>query len=75
MDIVDLLIHVKPPLTGEDQMALEEQLRSFEGIIAPRFNLPGAALLSVAYNPDLIGSQGLLHAVRAAGYQASLVGL
>lgn len=75
MDIVDLLIHVAPPLGGKEQQALEEELRNVEGVIAPRFNGPGTHLLSIAYNPDRVGAQRLLQAVRAAGYQASLVGL
>lgn len=73
MDIVDLLVHVAPSLGAREQQALEAQLRKVEGVIAPRFN--GAHLLSIAYNPDRVGSQHLLHAVRAAGYQSSLVGM
>lgn len=75
MDIVDLVIHVESPLNDEEQRALEEQLRNVEGVIAPRFNALGSHLLSVAYNLDRVGSQGLLRVVRAAGYRANLVGL
>lgn len=75
MDIVDMVIQVESPLNDEEQRALEEQLRNVEGVIAPRFNASGSHLLSVAYNLDRVGSQGLLSAVRAAGYRANLVGL
>lgn len=75
MDIVDLLIHVSPLVSSSERQALEQQLRNIEGVIAPRFNKPGSHLLSIAFNPERVGSRRLLHAVRAAGYQASLVGL
>ncbi len=75
MDIVDLLIHVAPLPNGDGQRTLEERLRRVDGVIAPRFNSPHSHLLSVAYTPDKVGSQHLLHTVIAAGYQARLVGL
>lgn len=75
MDIVDLLIHVAPAPGDAQRQALEHQMRAIDGVIAPRFNGPGAHLLSIAYNPERVGSQPLLQAVRAAGYRASLVGM
>jgi len=75
MDIVDLAIHVEQALDVAAQRELEEQLRSVEGVIAPRFNEPHSHLLLIAYDPAKVESRRLLHTVTAAGYRASLVGL
>lgn len=54
MDINDVVIHVNESMDEAARHALEEQMRSIDGVIAPRFNQDTTHLMIVAYNPDTI---------------------
>jgi hypothetical protein len=73
MDTCDTIIHVRAPLTTEQQLAIEMEMREAEGVIAPRFTLPGA--LAVVYDPERISAMALLGMVRRRGLPASLVAI
>ena len=73
MQPTDIMIHINESLAENKQQELESELRSVEGVIAPRFNKPH--LLIVAYNTELTSSPELLKHVINKGYQAQLVGL
>ena len=75
MSISDIMIHVDEKLASGEQAALEESLRGCEGVIAPRFATDRPHLLLVSYNPEVAGSDTLLHQVAEAGYHARLVGM
>lgn len=75
MDIVDVVVHVRPSLSVAAQRSLEQRVRELEGVIAPRFNRADGHLLLVAYDPAQLQTTQLLQQVRSAGYDASLVGM
>jgi len=69
----DIMIHINESLANDSQKKIESELRSVEGVIAPRFNKPH--LLVVAYDAELTSSQALLKHITDSGYHAQLVGL
>lgn len=73
MHTPDITIHINQKLDQQKQQELELSMRSIDGVIAPRFNLPH--LLVVLYNSERTSTSVLLDAVRGKGYQAQLVGL
>ncbi|MBK1693407.1 hypothetical protein CKO09_01445 [Chromatium weissei] len=75
MNISDVLIHITDSLNAQQREALENSIRQINGIIAPRFTLENAHLLTVAFNPDLTSSAALLTHVKSYGYTAQLVGI
>ena len=75
MPIADLLIHVNETLGPIEHASLENELRDFKGVIAPRFNKATPHLLLVLYDPREIDSRSLLSRVSANGYTAQLVGM
>ena len=74
MNLSDVLIHINEPLSDTQRMALEEEMRGIDGVIAPRFNPGQEHLLLVAFDPDTVHAATLLEKTRAHGYQAQLVG-
>lgn len=75
MPIADLLIHINETLGPIEHAALENELRDFKGVIAPRFNKETPHLLLVIYDPQEIDACSLLSRVSANGYTAQLVGM
>ncbi len=73
MQFVDTMIHINESLAVANRQELEADLRSLEGVIAPRFNKPH--LLVVAYDAEATSSPVVLKHVIEKGYQAQLVGL
>lgn len=74
MNLSDVLIHINDPLNDAQRLALEEEMRQIDGVIAPRFNPGQEHILLVAFDPDLVHASALLEKARAHGYQAQLVG-
>lgn len=75
MHLAEVLIHVNENLDDSGQNELEEQLRSVEGVVAPRFSLERDNFLFVSYNTDQVTSSSLIKKVRENGLRAQLVGL
>jgi len=75
MNLADLIIHVNENLEPAARESLEQDLRTQNGVVAPRFNQETSHLLLVAYNPQKVASQTLLNRVTAHGYTAQLVGM
>ena len=73
MNGTDIMVHFQDKLDAEQKNAIEDQLRSVDGVIAPRFNKEH--LLLIYYNSARTHSSALLNLVKANGYQAQLVGL
>ena len=75
MDLPEVLIHISEKLNDAEKNALVEQLRSLDGVIAPRFSHEKAHLLFVSYNSDKINATDLLDKIKDNGFKAQLVGL
>ena len=75
MQLSDVLIHINETPNESEQNRLVEQLRSLEGVIAPRFSLENDHLMFVSYNSETIKSTALLDKVEENGFKAQLVGL
>lgn len=75
MNLCDTLIHVRDELPTPQRAALEEELRTLDGVIAPRFTPGRNHLLLVAFNSERVSARSLLDRVQACGYDARLVGL
>ena len=75
MQLSDVLIHIEDTPNESEQNMLVEQLRSLEGVIAPRFSLEKEHFMFVSYNSDAVKSTALLDKVKENGFKAQLVGL
>ncbi len=75
MSISDVMIHINESLSEDARAALENTMRSVEGVISPRFNTGKAHLLMIAFDPKKTSMAALLEKTRAAGYTAQLVGM
>ena len=76
VSIVDVVVHLHPESSRDDREAIETQLRALNGVVSVHFSEehhPHA--LVVAYNPDAIGSETLLGAVRTVDSKAVIAGL
>jgi len=75
MQVSDVLIHINEMSNESEQDKLVEQLRSLDGVIAPRFSTEKDHFMFVSYNSDVIKSTTLLDKVKENGFKAQLVGL
>ena len=75
MHLTDVLIHLNQNISQTEKENIVDQLRTVEGVIAPRFNKEKEHFLLVAYNSDRTNSLTLLNEVKNKGYKAQLVGL
>ena len=75
MQLSDVHIHIHEMPNESEQDKLVVQLRSLEGVIAPRFSLEKEHFMFMSYNSDTIKSTALLDKVKKNGFKAQLVGL
>ena len=75
MQLSDVLIHINEMPNEADKEKLEEQLRSLDGVITPRFSTEKDHFMFVSYNSDAIKSTALLDKVKESGFKAQLVGI
>ena len=74
MNISDVMIHINETLSLEARTSLEEEMRTIEGVVSPRFSPDKEHLLLIAFVPEKTSSQILLNKARSAGYTAQLIG-
>lgn len=74
MYINDVVLHVNETLDERARHELEDQMRTIDGVIAPRFNDRRTHLMIVAYDPDRISTLGLRNEVQRRGYHAQHCG-
>jgi len=74
MYINDVVLHVNETLDPNARHELEDQMRSIDGVICPRFNERTPHLMMVAYDPDRLRTGDVLNEVRRKGYHAQHCG-
>ena len=74
MSISDVMIHINESLSVEARSSLEDEMRTIDGVVSPRFSPNKAQLMIVAFDPGKTSSAALLEKARAAGYTAQLIG-
>lgn len=75
MNIVDILFHVHPDLSGEQRTRIEETVSENNGVMSVHFNEKIIHELSVSYDPDAIKSETILEQIREWDKDAMMVGL
>lgn len=75
MDLVDFLINVHPELPMDERLRLEAATNKLEGVVSACFSPGHAHMLTITYNPEVIGSDAVLEHVRQRGIVADKVGL
>ncbi|MCN4144010.1 MAG: hypothetical protein LC437_02730 [Thiohalomonas sp.] len=73
MQSTDIMIHFRSDLSTQQQTDIEEKLRQFDGVIAPRFNKEH--LLVVYYNSKKTTSLLINNFIYSIGYKTHLVGM
>lgn len=74
MYINDVVLHVNETLDERARHELEDQMRTIDGVIAPRFNDRRTHLMIVAYDPDRTSTGSLVKEVQRRGYHAQHCG-
>ena len=76
MDIkmTDIMLHIDETLNTKAQGALEEYMRSQDGVIGLGYHSNRPHLMIVEYNPDQTTDMSLLHSVKSQGLHAELIG-
>ena len=74
LNISDVMIHINESLDEEARTALEDTMRTIDGVVSPRFGAGKHHLLLIAFVPEKTSSAILLQKTRAAGYTAQLIG-
>lgn len=74
MYINDVVLHVDEALDLKAKHDLEDDMRTIDGVIAPRFNDAKSHLMIIAYDPDRLRTIDLLNEVRSRGYHAEHCG-
>ena len=72
MSISDVMIHINESLSVEARSSLEDEMRTIDGVVSPRFSPNKEHLMIVAFDPAKTTS--LLEKTRLAGYTAQLIG-
>jgi hypothetical protein len=73
--MVDVTIHVDETIAAEKREAIQEKLRSLDGVMAAASRDRTPHLIVVEYNPDLIDSHKILDTVIDSGVHAELIGM
>ena len=73
--LANVMLHVNETLDAPHRKALEETLRSEEGVVAVGNHDFAPSLMVVAYNPRSTNSASLLRRAADRGVHATLVGL
>jgi len=74
MSISDVMIHINESLSVEARSSLEDEMRTIDGVVSPRFSPNKEHLMIVAFDPAKTTSMALLEKTRLAGYTAQLIG-
>lgn len=74
LNISDVMIHINESLNEDARIALEDAMRTIDGVVAPRFGVGKHHLLMIAFVPEKTSSAILLQKARSAGYTAQLIG-
>ncbi len=75
INLADLTLHINEDLDTERRAALEDSLRSLNGVVSVSNPNKTPHLTIVEYNPSVMDSQQLLQRVTDQGANAKLVGL
>jgi hypothetical protein len=73
--MADVTIHIDEALVAEEREAIQDRLRSLDGVMAAASQDPTPHLVVVEYNPDLIDSRTILDTVTDGGLHAELIGM
>lgn len=76
INMADVIMHLHPDTTGDDEEKIEKDLRSMKGVVSVHFDTKEHAhALVVAYNPEEVTSDDLLAHVRTCDKDAMMAGL
>jgi len=76
ISIADIVVHLHPDISCDDEEKVERDLRAHDGVISVHFNEkehPHAVV--VAYNPEAVSSQEVLTEIRKCDKQAVMAGI
>jgi len=76
ISIADIVVHLHPDISCDDEEKVERDLRARNGVISVHFNEkqhPHAVV--VAYNPEAVTSQEVLTEIRKCDKQAVMAGI
>jgi len=75
MDTADIIIHIHPELSAENQQKIESTLSGHDGVVSVHFSPGHPHALTVVYDPRTITSDLILAEVREWDSEAVMAGL
>lgn len=73
--IVDVTLHIDNTLSPKLRSAVENELRSINGVVSVHMPEEKSHLVEVAYNPDNINAEQIAHSIRELAGHVELIGL
>lgn len=73
--LVDITLHIDNNLKTTVREAVENELRSLNGVVSVHMPLDRAHLVEVAYNPDHVQAEHIAHSIRELAGRVELIGL
>ena len=73
--LVDVTLHIDNTLDTTIREAVEKELRNLNGVVSVHMPVDKAHLVEVAYNPDDIRSEHIVHSIRELAGHVELIGL
>ncbi len=75
MDAADIIIHIHPDFSANDQQKIEQALSTLDGIVSVHFSPGHPHIMTVDYDPQANNSDTILAAVREWDQEAMMAGL
>ena len=75
VNIADVTLHIDNNLDETIRGAVENELRSLKGVISVHMPADKPHLVEVAYNPDDVNAEHILHSIRELAGHVQMIGL
>lgn len=75
INIVDMVLHIDNTLDTKVREAVENELRSINGVISVHMPDDRRHLVELAYNPAAVKSETIAHSIRELAGHVEMVGL
>ena len=75
INVVDVMLHIDNTLDDSVRSAVENELRSINGVISVHMPADKPHLVEVAYNPEAVKATHVAHSIRELAGHVEMVGL
>ncbi len=74
INVADIILHIDNDLDTKMREAVENELRSINGVISVHMPEDKPHLVEVAYNPSAVKSENIVHSIRELAGHVEMAG-